>query len=148
MFICSKPKIGCSSSIINKWTCSSSFDVQKMMFEFVLCSVKWCLTHHNCHLYKHNWLLFNIVQENQGANLFTNKTQILNNDEHLAPTKKKHDNNQDMSSSILKWFLKLDDTVTLEISQMQIAVLLKLYISDMIKPNCNWFTVNNVELQV
>ena len=31
----SKPKIGCSSSITNRWTCSSSLDVQKMMFEFV-----------------------------------------------------------------------------------------------------------------
>ena len=119
----------------------------RSMFEFVQCSIKWCLTHHHCLLDKHNWF-FNIVQENQGANLFTNKTQILNNDEHLAPTKKKHDNNQDMSSSILKWFLKLGDTITLEIYQMQIAVLLKLYISDMIKPNCNWFTANNVELQV
>ena len=34
---CSKPKIVCSSS--------SSFDVQKMMFEFVRCSVKMCLYH-------------------------------------------------------------------------------------------------------
>ena len=42
----SKPKIGCSSSITNIWTCSSSFDVQKMMFKFVRCSIKWCLTHH------------------------------------------------------------------------------------------------------
>ena len=29
MFDRSKPKIGCSSSITNRWTCSSSFDVQK-----------------------------------------------------------------------------------------------------------------------
>ena len=35
-FDCSKSKIGCSSS----------FDVRKMMFEFVRCSIKWCSTHH------------------------------------------------------------------------------------------------------
>ena len=35
MFVCSKPKIGCSSSITNWWTCWSSFNVRKMMFEFV-----------------------------------------------------------------------------------------------------------------
>ena len=46
MFDRSKPKIGCSSSITNKWTRSSSFDVRKMMFEFVRCSIKWCSTHH------------------------------------------------------------------------------------------------------
>ena len=46
MFDRSKPKIGCSSSIINKWTCLSSFDVRKMMFEFDRCSIKWCSTHH------------------------------------------------------------------------------------------------------
>ena len=42
MFIPLKPKIGCSSSITNRWTCSCSFDVRKMMFEFVRCSIKWC----------------------------------------------------------------------------------------------------------
>ena len=46
MFDRSKPKIGCSSSITNRWTCSSSFDVRKMMFEFVRCLIKWCSTHH------------------------------------------------------------------------------------------------------
>ena len=46
MFDRSKPKIGCSSSIANKWTRSSSFDVRKMMFEFDRCSIKWCSTHH------------------------------------------------------------------------------------------------------
>ena len=46
MFDRSKPKIGCSSSITNRWTRSSSFDVRKMMFEFVRCSIKWCSTHH------------------------------------------------------------------------------------------------------
>ena len=43
---CSKPKIGCLSSIINRWTCSGSFDVRKMMMEFVRCLMKWCLTYH------------------------------------------------------------------------------------------------------
>ena len=46
MFDRSKPKIGCSSSITNRWTRSSSFNVRKMMFEFVRCSIKWCSTHH------------------------------------------------------------------------------------------------------
>ena len=39
-------KIRCLSSIIKRWTCSSSFDVRKMMFEFDRCSIKWCSTHH------------------------------------------------------------------------------------------------------
>ena len=30
---CSKPKMGCWSSITKNWTCSSLFDIQKMMFE-------------------------------------------------------------------------------------------------------------------
>ena len=46
MFDRSKPKIGCPSSISKRWTRSSSFNVQKMMFEFVWCSIKWCSTHH------------------------------------------------------------------------------------------------------
>ena len=46
MFVCSKSKIGCSSSITNRWTRSSSFDVQKMMFKFDWCSMKWYWTHH------------------------------------------------------------------------------------------------------
>ena len=37
----SKPKFRCSSSIINRGTRSSLFDVQKMMFEFVRCLIKW-----------------------------------------------------------------------------------------------------------
>ena len=40
-----KLKIGHLSSIIDRCTCLSSFDVQKMMFEFVRCSVKMCLYH-------------------------------------------------------------------------------------------------------
>ena len=36
----------CSSSIINRWTCSSSFNVRKMMFKFFRCLIKWCLTYH------------------------------------------------------------------------------------------------------
>ena len=39
-------KYGCSSSISNRWTHSSSFDVREMMFKFVKCSIKWCSTHH------------------------------------------------------------------------------------------------------
>ena len=31
---CSKPKIGCSSSFTNRWTCSSSFDVRKSDVRF------------------------------------------------------------------------------------------------------------------
>ena len=42
MSVCSKPKFRCSSLIINRWTCSSLLNVQKMMFEFVRCSIKWC----------------------------------------------------------------------------------------------------------
>ena len=34
MFDRSKPKIGCSSSITNRWTCSSSFDVRKSDVRF------------------------------------------------------------------------------------------------------------------
>ena len=33
MFDHSKPKIGCSSSVTNRWTRSSSFDVRKLMFD-------------------------------------------------------------------------------------------------------------------
>ena len=33
MFVHLEPEIGCSSSITIRWTCSSLFDVQKMMFE-------------------------------------------------------------------------------------------------------------------
>ena len=40
MFDRSKPKIGCSSSITNRWTRSSSFEVRKMMFEFVQWLIK------------------------------------------------------------------------------------------------------------
>ena len=46
MFDCLKPKIGCSSLITKRWTRLSSFGVQKMMFELVWCSLKWCPTHH------------------------------------------------------------------------------------------------------
>ena len=42
MFDRLKPKIGCSSSITNRWTCLRSFNVQKLMFKFVWCSIKWC----------------------------------------------------------------------------------------------------------
>ena len=66
MFVYSKPKMACLSSIIK--TCSSLFNVckmkfkwcsisfcskpkfefnlQKTMFKFVQCSIKWCSTHH------------------------------------------------------------------------------------------------------
>ena len=46
MSVCLKPKFRCLSSIINRWTCSRSFDVRKMMFKFVRCSIKWRSTHH------------------------------------------------------------------------------------------------------
>ena len=46
MFDCSKLKIGCSSLITYRWTCSSSFDVRKMILEFVRCLIKWSLNHH------------------------------------------------------------------------------------------------------
>ena len=39
-------KKGCLCLITNRWTYLSSFNVQKMMYKFVLCSIKWCLTHH------------------------------------------------------------------------------------------------------
>ena len=42
MFDRSKPKLGCSSSITNRWTGLSSFKVRTMMFKFVRCSIKWC----------------------------------------------------------------------------------------------------------
>ena len=32
--------------ITNIWTRASSFDVRKMMFDFVQCSIIWCSTHH------------------------------------------------------------------------------------------------------
>ena len=35
MFVCSKPKARCWRSIINRLIRSSSFDVRKMIFEFV-----------------------------------------------------------------------------------------------------------------
>ena len=44
----------CSSSITNRWTRSSSFDVRKTMFVFVRCSIKWCWTHHYYTLQKKN----------------------------------------------------------------------------------------------
>ena len=34
MSVCLKPKIGCLSSIIHRWTRSNSFDVRKKMFKF------------------------------------------------------------------------------------------------------------------
>ena len=40
MSVCSKPKFRCSSSFIIRWTYSSSFEVRKMVFEFVGCSIK------------------------------------------------------------------------------------------------------------
>ena len=46
MSVHSKPNFRCSSSIINRGTRSSLFDVQKMMFEFVRCLIKWYSTHH------------------------------------------------------------------------------------------------------
>ena len=46
MFDRSKPKIRCSSSITNRWTRSSLFNVRKMMFEFIRCTIKWCSIHH------------------------------------------------------------------------------------------------------
>ena len=46
MSVCSKPKFRCSRLIINRWTGSSLFDDRKMMFKFVWCLIKWCLTHH------------------------------------------------------------------------------------------------------
>ena len=50
----SKPKFRCSSSIINRWTCSSSFDVQKMMFEFD----RW---HFNVWFSSFQLMLYNIL---------------------------------------------------------------------------------------
>ena len=44
MSVHSKPKFRCP--LINRWIHWSSFDVWKMVFEFVLCSIKWCLIHH------------------------------------------------------------------------------------------------------
>ena len=41
-----KPKFRCLISIINRWTHSSMFDVRKIMFAFVRCSLKWFLSHH------------------------------------------------------------------------------------------------------
>ena len=46
MFVLLRQKFKCSSSIINRWTRSSLFNVQKMMFKFVRCLIKWCSTHH------------------------------------------------------------------------------------------------------
>ena len=57
VFNSSKPKIWCSSSMTSRWTYLSSFDVQKIMFEFVWCSMKWCSIHH----YK---MYFNFVKVN------------------------------------------------------------------------------------
>ena len=45
MFDDLKPKIGCSSSIIKRWTCSSLFNVQKMMFKSIHCLIEWFCTH-------------------------------------------------------------------------------------------------------
>ena len=41
-----KPKIERSSSITNRWTGSSSFNVQKLMFNLDWCSIKCCCTHY------------------------------------------------------------------------------------------------------
>ena len=38
--------VWCSSSIPNRWISLSSFNVCKMMFEFVQCLIKCCSTHH------------------------------------------------------------------------------------------------------
>ena len=46
MLVRLKPKIGCSMLSTNRWTRWSSVHVEKMMFEFVQCLIKWCLTHH------------------------------------------------------------------------------------------------------
>ena len=46
MFVRSKPKIGGSSLIANRWKRWSSFNVRKLMFEFVRSSLNWCSTHH------------------------------------------------------------------------------------------------------
>ena len=51
MFVNSKPKIGCSISITNRWTCWNSFDVWKMMFEFIRCLIKCCLTSSTTFMY-------------------------------------------------------------------------------------------------
>ena len=51
MSVCLKPKFRCLSSIINRWTCSSSFVVQKITLEFSRCLMKCCLIHHYFLLY-------------------------------------------------------------------------------------------------
>ena len=46
MLLHSKPKIGCSILITNRWIHLSPLDVPKMMLKSVQCSMKWSLTHH------------------------------------------------------------------------------------------------------
>ena len=66
MFDRSKPKLGCLSSMTSRWKCSSLFDVRKMMFEFVQCSIKWCSTHH----YEMNLSKAQKVQSRSGFSLW------------------------------------------------------------------------------
>ena len=42
MFVRLKSEIGFSSLFTKRWTCLSLFNVQKMIFELVWCSIKWC----------------------------------------------------------------------------------------------------------
>ena len=44
MYLRLKPKGGCSSSIIKRWTFSSLFNVQKMMFKSKRCLIEWFRT--------------------------------------------------------------------------------------------------------
>ena len=55
MFDCSKPNMWCSSSITKRWTRLSLFDVQKMMFVFVWCSIKWFSNHHHYRIHILKW---------------------------------------------------------------------------------------------
>ena len=76
MSVCSKPKFRCSSSIINRWTCSGLLMFEKLMFEFVRCSIKWCSTHRYfllvlCGLFYVWWSIF------QGVKLMVIKKSLL-----------------------------------------------------------------------
>ena len=68
MSVSLKPKFRCLSSIINIWSRSSSFNVRKMMVEFVQCSIKWCSTH--CYKGARVW--------NKGRLLIMSSSQLSN----------------------------------------------------------------------
>ena len=82
MSVRSKAKIRCSSSITKRWTHSSQFDVPKMMFNFVRCSIKWCSIHH---YYKQKLTFDNLfktegeskIQTQVSFALYTKKSHIL-----------------------------------------------------------------------